>query len=107
MGYQEYVKKRGNEANLEKGSDDIRDLKVAANRFPTVAAFLDHVDHMTAMVQDIKQLSKHLKDARQLTTIHRSKGLEYQTVYVLAAVDGSIPHDFALEIIPKRGAGPS
>lgn len=33
LGYQEYVKKRGNEANLEKGSDDIRDLKVVAKPF--------------------------------------------------------------------------
>ena len=106
LGYQEYVKKRGNEANLEKGSDDIRDLKVAANRFPTVAAFLDHVDHMTAMVQEVKQLSKHFKDAIQLTTIHRSKGLEYQSVYVLAAVDGSIPHDFALDSYRKGELGP-
>lgn len=106
LGYQEYVKKRGNDANLEKGSDDIRDLKVAANRFPTVAAFIEHVDHMTAMVQEIKQLSKHFKDAIQLTTIHRSKGLEYQTVYVLAAVDGSIPHDFALESYRKGELSP-
>ncbi|WP_285767556.1 ATP-dependent helicase [Peribacillus sp. SI8-4] len=106
LGYQDYVKKRGNEANLEKGSDDIRDLKVAANRFPNVAAFLDHVDHMTAMVQEIKQLSKHFKDAIQLTTIHRSKGLEYETVYVLAAVDGSLPHDFALESYRKGELAP-
>ncbi|MGM9954980.1 MAG: ATP-dependent helicase [Peribacillus sp.] len=106
LGYQEYVKKRGNEANLEKGSDDIRDLKVAANRFPTVASFLDHVDHMTAMVQEVKQLSKHFKDAIQLTTIHRSKGLEYQSVYILAAVDGSLPHDFALDSYRKGELGP-
>ena len=106
LGYQEYVKKRGNEAHLEKGSDDIRDLKVAANRFPTVASFLDHVDHMTAMVQEVKQLSKHFKDAIQLTTIHRSKGLEYQSVYILAAVDGSLPHDFALDSYRKGELGP-
>lgn len=106
LGYQEYVKKRGNEANLEKGSDDIRDLKVAANRFPTVAAFLDHIDHMIAMVQEVKQLSKHFKDAIQLTTIHRSKGLEYPSVYVLAAVDGSIPHDFALDSYRKGELAP-
>ncbi|CRH75533.1 DNA helicase II%2C UvrD [Chlamydia trachomatis] len=61
---------------------------------------------MTAMVQEIKQLSKHFKDAIQLTTIHRSKGLEYQTVYVLAAVDGSIPHDFALESYRKGELSP-
>ena len=32
-----------------------------------------------------------------LSTIHRAKGLEYKIVYVIGAVDGSIPHDYALE----------
>jgi DNA helicase II / ATP-dependent DNA helicase PcrA len=30
-------------------------------------------------------------------TIHRAKGLEFENVYILAAVDGGLPHDFALE----------
>ncbi|XBO87021.1 hypothetical protein AAGG52_07950 [Bacillus licheniformis] len=38
MGFSDYLKKRGNEGNkLEKGSDDLRDLKTAAKnskRFP-------------------------------------------------------------------------
>lgn len=37
----------------------------------------------------------------QLMTIHRSKGLEFKTVYVLGTVDGSIPHDFSLETARK------
>ncbi|MBA9025156.1 ATP-dependent helicase [Peribacillus huizhouensis] len=97
IGFADFVKKRGNEGNIEKGSDDIRDLKVAAKRFHSVPEFLEHVDHMTAMVHEVKQLAKHFHDAVQLTTIHRSKGLEYKYVYVLGAVDGSLPHDFALE----------
>ncbi len=101
LGYQEYVKKRGNEAAIEKGSDDIRDLRVAAKKFTTVENFIDHVDHMMAMVKEVKQMSKHFTDAIQLTTIHRSKGLEYNTVYILAAVDGSLPHDFALDSYRK------
>ena len=101
LGYQDYVKKRGNEASIEKGSDDIRDLRVAAKKFATVEAFIDHVDHMMAMVQEVKQMSKHFTDAIQLTTIHRAKGLEYNSVYILAAVDGSLPHDFALDSYRK------
>ena len=101
LGYQDYVKKRGNEAAIEKGSDDIRDLRVAAKKFTTVENFIDHVDHMMAMVKEVKQMSKHFTDAIQLTTIHRSKGLEYNTVYILAAVDGSLPHDFALDSYRK------
>ena len=86
---------------IEKGSDDIRDLRVAAKKFTTVEDFIDHVDHMMAMVKEVKQMSRHFTDAIQLTTIHRSKGLEYNTVYILAAVDGSLPHDFALDSYRK------
>lgn len=98
LGYNDFIKKRGNEGNkLDKGSDDIRDLKVAARNFNTISEFLEHVDHMTAMNQEMKKLNKERNDVITLSTIHRSKGLEYRTVYILGAVDGSIPHDYALD----------
>ncbi|WP_226087190.1 UvrD-helicase domain-containing protein [Mesobacillus sp. S13] len=98
LGYQDFIKKRGNEGNqLEKGSDDIRDLRVAARNFKTIGEFLDHAEHMTAMNAEIKRSSKKLTDAITLSTIHRSKGLEYGTVYIIGTVDGSIPHDYALD----------
>lgn len=98
LGYQDFIKKRGNEGNqLEKGSDDIRDLKVAARNFKSVAAFIEHVDHMTAMNAEIKRSSKTISDAITLSTIHRAKGLEYENVYIIGTVDGSIPHDYALD----------
>ena len=98
LGYQDFIKKRGNEGNqLEKGSDDIRDLKVAARNFKTVGEFLEHADHMTAMNAEIKRSSKNITDAITLSTIHRAKGLEYGNVYIIGTVDGSIPHDYALD----------
>lgn len=98
MGFDDFVKKRGNEGNvIEKGSDDVRDLKVVAKKFATIQEFLEHVDHMTAMTEEMKRLSKHYTNAIVLSTIHRSKGLEYKHVYILSAVDGSIPHDYALD----------
>jgi DNA helicase II / ATP-dependent DNA helicase PcrA len=98
LGYQDFIKKRGNEGNqLEKGSDDIRDLKVAARNFKTVAEFIEHADHMTAMNAEVKRSSKNVADAITLSTIHRAKGLEYENVYIIGTVDGSIPHDYALD----------
>ncbi|WP_028402624.1 UvrD-helicase domain-containing protein [Ectobacillus panaciterrae] len=98
MGFSDFIKKRGNEGNaMDKGSDDLRDLKVVARKFTTVLAFLAHVDHMIAMNEEMKKLSKTYTDAVQLLTIHRSKGLEYKHVYLLGAVDGSLPHDFSLD----------
>lgn len=106
LGYNDFIKKRGNEGNkLDKGSDDIRDLKVAARNFPTIPEFLEHADHMTAMNQEMKKLNKEREEVITLSTIHRSKGLEYKTVYILGAVDGSIPHDYALD--SYRNADPA
>jgi DNA helicase II / ATP-dependent DNA helicase PcrA len=107
MGFDDFVKKRGNEGNImEKGSDDVRDLKVVARKFQTVTELLDHADHMTAMNQEMKQLSKQFHDSVQLSTIHRAKGLEYKYVYVLSCVDGGLPHDYALEAYRNEDEAP-
>ncbi|MCA1031134.1 ATP-dependent helicase [Bacillus timonensis] len=107
MGFDDFIKKRGNEGNMiDKGSDDVRDLKVSAKRFQSTEDFLTHVDHMIAMNKEMKELSKKYHDAITLTTIHRAKGLEYKHVYVLSAVDGSIPHDYALEANRNGEIGP-
>ena len=98
LGFQEFVKKRGSEGNQwDKGSDDLRDLKVAARNFTSIHEFLQHTNHMAAMNKEIKLQSKQRKDGITLSTIHRAKGLEYKFVYVIGTVDGSIPHDYALE----------
>ncbi|MDQ1004085.1 DNA helicase-2/ATP-dependent DNA helicase PcrA [Neobacillus niacini] len=98
LGFLDYMKKRGNESNQQdKGSDDLKDLKVAAKSFTSIQAFLSHAEHMSAMNKEIKNLSKHFPDAISLSTIHRAKGLEYKSVYIIGAVDGSLPHDYALD----------
>ncbi|MCM3767491.1 ATP-dependent helicase [Neobacillus niacini] len=98
IGFLDYLKKRGSESNqLDRGSDDLKDLKVAAKRFNTIDELLQHAEHMSAMTKEMKKLSKHFREAITLSTIHGSKGLEYKCVYLLGAVDGSLPHDYALE----------
>lgn len=98
LGFKDYVKKRGNEGSkIEKGSDDVRNLKVAAKRFSDCDSFIQHANHMSAMNKEVKKLSKHFPNAISLTTIHRAKGLEYKNVYIIGAVDGGLPHDYALD----------
>ncbi|WP_027408882.1 competence protein CoiA family protein [Anoxybacteroides tepidamans] len=104
MGFSEFVKKRGNEGNMmERGTDDVRDVKVIAKKFKTVHAFLNHADEMIQAAKDNGQFPSSV-DAIQLSTIHRAKGLEYNYVYVLSAVEGSVPHDYAIEA--KRNGDP-
>lgn len=98
LGLGDFLKKRGNEGNqFDKGSDDLKDLKVVAKKFKTIRELIEHSEHMAAMNKEIKRTSKDLTNAITLSTIHRSKGLEYKIVYVIGAVDGGLPHDHALE----------
>ncbi|MBY0120992.1 UvrD-helicase domain-containing protein [Bacillus sp. S/N-304-OC-R1] len=98
LNFQDFLKKRGNDGNkIEKGSDDLKDLKVAAKNFPSIIELLNHADHMRAMNKEMKEFSKKNHNAITLSTIHRSKGLEYKVVYILGAVDGGLPHEYALE----------
>ncbi|MDQ0230649.1 ATP-dependent helicase [Metabacillus malikii] len=100
LGFNDYMKKQGNEGNaMDKGSDDIHDLKVVAKKFSTVESFLQHTDHMILTQKALKE--KQGSQGVQLMTIHRSKGLEFPYVYIVGAVDGSLPHDFALEAARK------
>ncbi|WP_353856087.1 ATP-dependent helicase [Bacillus sp. Bos-x628] len=93
MGLGDYLKKRANDTSvLEKGADDVRDVKTAAKRFETIEAFLSHAEHMKS-----KEKEKTDESGVQLMTIHRAKGLEFQTVYITCTVDGALPHDFALD----------
>ncbi|WP_121664756.1 UvrD-helicase domain-containing protein [Metabacillus litoralis] len=101
LGFTDYLKKQGNEGNtMEKGSDDLNDLKVVAKKFLTIPDFLQHIDHMTVTQQALKGNKDN--SGVQLMTIHRSKGLEFKYVYVLGVVDGALPHDFALESARKE-----
>ncbi|MCD7035007.1 ATP-dependent helicase [Metabacillus sp. GX 13764] len=98
MGFGDFLKKRGNEGNaMEKGSDDLKDLKVIAKKFTTAKELLEHADHMSALAASVKKDGKMEGDGVRLMTIHRAKGLEFKHVYVLETVDGSIPHDYSLE----------
>ncbi|KFZ42620.1 ATP-dependent helicase [Anoxybacillus sp. KU2-6(11)] len=101
MGLGEFLKKRGNEGNtIEKGSDDVRDVKVVARKFKTIQAFLSHVKRVQSYAHTT------CDDGIQLMTIHRSKGLEFPVVYIIGAVDGLLPHDYALEAYRNGDVAP-
>ncbi|MBP0724616.1 ATP-dependent helicase [Bacillus sp. RG28] len=102
--FMDYLKKRGNEANkIERPSDDIRDLKVVSKNFKSQREFVEHAFHISAKFKEYRsQKNKQSTSSISLLTAHRSKGLEYDYVYLLGTVDGGFPHDYALEAL-KNG----
>ncbi|WDL99770.1 ATP-dependent helicase [Alicyclobacillus sp. ALC3] len=75
----------------EQDEDDpikwVDSLITSASRYRTGPEFLRYVEWI------IEQSKKPKKDAVQLLTIHRSKGLEYENVFVAGLAEGLLPHN--------------
>ncbi|MHB1681270.1 MAG: ATP-dependent helicase [Bacilli bacterium] len=69
----------------------IDSLIASARRFDTIPAFLRFVDWVIEKSKEPKE------DAVQLMTIHKSKGLEFETVFLTGLVEGVLPHKNAIE----------
>lgn len=107
MGLKQYVKKRENETTFAgHANNDIYDLLVLAQRFPTLESFVSHAKKMTAHYEKMKKQNHDLINAVQMMTIHRSKGLEFDHVYIIGAVEGNMPHEYALEALKKGDEAP-
>lgn len=74
-------------------------LQQLAARVNTVEAFLDRIDGMDQIIRDHSQQNS---SSLTLTTAHASKGLEFDTVILLDAVDDIFPGHTAVED-EKRG----
>ena len=84
MGYGKYAEDNGLDTNK------FTILALLAKRQPSLCAFLEHLNRLHETVSKPK---KHQKPKLLLSTIHSSKGLEYDTVYLLDVIDGILPGD--------------
>ncbi len=77
-------------SSLSEKVDSLERLCEMASKFPSIKAFLAHV----VVIKDKQHKSKG-KDAVQLVTMHSSKGLEWDTVFVVNINDNVIPHEMS------------
>lgn len=80
-GYGKFMASR----NLDFGKYEI--LKALAINEPSIEKFLKRIDELEKLITN---KSKH-DDGIILSTIHSSKGLEYDTVYIMDAYSGILP----------------
>ena len=59
--------------------------------FSSLPAFLTHIDDLHDQLSAIRSQSNKAGDAVQLMTIHASKGLEFDTVFLIGCADGILP----------------
>ncbi|MBN3524690.1 ATP-dependent helicase [Paenibacillus apiarius] len=115
-------------AYQESSADTLEELESSARRFDSVDAFLRHIDDLKERYMAMhpeqeerraftggksagqgnmrRQAAGPQEDVITLMTIHRAKGLEFPTVFLIGASDGILPHRAALrtETPPDRKA---
>ncbi|MFA6519165.1 MAG: UvrD-helicase domain-containing protein [Candidatus Shapirobacteria bacterium] len=77
--------------------ENIKELKSVATSFPKLADFLENI----ALVQQEyslqeKNRSKEKRQGVRLMTLHSSKGLEFEAVFIVGLEEGILPHSRSL-----------
>ncbi len=82
-GYDKYLKDK----HLDSGKVEI--LQILAKQEPDIQKFLNRLKELESLIQ--KGFCSKSNDAVILSTIHSSKGLEYDSVYMVDVYDGRFP----------------
>lgn len=82
MGYQDYLKKMG------MNSNKLETVKLIGSRVESPEKLLERLEELRTIIQE-KVSDKDCPFI--LSTMHASKGLEYDTVYLLDVMDGILP----------------
>lgn len=93
VGYDEFLKEYASfrQMNLEELRDVLDEIQERAKEFKTISEWFAHVDSYKDM---LKEQAKNAQgnEGVALLTMHGAKGLEFDTVYVIAANEGIIPY---------------
>lgn len=94
-GYLDWLRREEGEESPENSRvSNVRELVRAAARFESVKELLDYIDEVIRDARRAKQAAQsgERPDRVVLTTIHRSKGLEWGVVFVVGMNEGILPH---------------
>jgi len=90
FGYKDYLEEQY--GNSSDRLQDIEQLQAFGNKVKTLEKFLTD----TSLSDEYSKGNKEQTDKVVLSTIHQSKGLEWDSVFVMRLVNGGLPNDRAL-----------
>jgi DNA helicase-2/ATP-dependent DNA helicase PcrA len=94
-GYEDYLKE--NFANFRVRIEDLKQLAVFAQQFPTCEDFLTQLALLTNLEAEDGQPGGSDDEQLRLSTIHQAKGLEFDVVFVIMLCEGLFPSGRSLE----------
>ncbi len=90
IGYENYNRKWADLKNIKTKPliEIIDDIGLSAGNYASIAEYLDHLKSITNDRCD----SNDNKNRVRIMTMHKAKGLEFGTVFIIGAVDGLAPY---------------
>ena len=74
----------------------VNELQESARECGTYGEWFDYIERYGKERERMRRQQQEARDGVQLTTMHSSKGLEYEKVFILDAAEGIIPYKKAV-----------
>ena len=106
MGYEEYLKEYAEfrRMNAEDLMEVLNELQESARAYKTYDEWFAYMERYKKEMDEMRKRQQEVKEGVHLATMHSSKGLEYDTVYLLDVIDGILPDQIpkSLKNAPKE-----
>ena len=98
VGYDDFLKEYARERKIQEEDlfQVLDSLQESAADFADFEAWTAHMDAYREQLAKQRQKEEEQADGVNLMTMHSSKGLEFQVVYILDANEGITPHHKAV-----------
>src|SRR5882724_2352608 len=96
-GYEDYLQE--NFANYRNRLEDLEQLAIFAQQFPTTEEFLSQLALLTNLEAESDQPKDNDTEQIRLSTVHQAKGLEFDVVFLIMLCDGLFPSTRAMDTV--------
>lgn len=98
IGYDDFLKEYADYRRIsaEDLYDVLEELQAAAKEYDSYDAWFLHIEEYAEELKRIYRDQNRQKDSVALATLHSSKGLEYDTVYIIDVNEGLMPYKKAV-----------
>lgn len=98
IGYDDYLREYAQFRRIKEEElfDVMGELEESARSCKTYEEWFDYVEKYKEEMERMRRQQQETKDGVQLTTMHSSKGLEYDHVFLLDAAEGITPYKKAV-----------